>query len=42
MAVNKQIGTLTVERDKLTGGMEQMMKKATEVCLGIRERGGVS
>ena len=36
MAVNKQIGALTVERDKLTGEMEQMMKKATAVCPGLK------
>ena len=36
MAVNKQIGALTVERDKLAGEMEQMMKKATAVCPGLK------
>ncbi len=36
MAVNKQIGALTAERDKLTGEMEQMMKKATAVCPGLK------
>ena len=38
MAVNKQIGALTVERDKLTGEMEQMMKEATAVCPGLKAK----
>ena len=38
MTVNKQIGTLTVERNKLTGEMEQMMKEATAVCPGLKAK----
>lgn len=38
MAMNKQIGALTAERDKLAGKMREMMEKAAEVCPGLKGR----